>query len=189
MDIRGKYGIYARLNGTLYTLTGNTRGATFANGSATPLVVYCMNAPSDTGKCNFPVEGILNIKRGRVTLSGAPGAFASPGKIAAKFCLKAVIDDPDNPGQYLTMDECYLKFSEYGQWLDLNAALMPFKRIGAPGTTASSVQLLIDTANSEFSVDDFNLQSEYVGQMCMPMVEFEIDAGAGICDIDNHILY
>lgn len=189
MDIRGKYNIYARLNGTLYTLTGNARAATFVNGSATPLDIYSMNAPSDTGKCIFPVEGILNIKRGRITLSGAPGAIASPGKIAAKFCLKAVINDPDNPGQYLTMDECYLKFSDYGQWLNLNAALNPFKRKAAPGTNENSVMLLIDTANSEFSIDDFNLQSDYVGQMCMPMVEFEIDAGAGIWDIDNHILY
>lgn len=188
-----KYFISAQLPGS-YEFANNNRQANFTLMQTVPgtheaLTPICFNSPSLDGHVIFPIETKITIKRARLVPSGGFGIHASPGKIAGKFFLDVVNENTDD-GSFDAFDQVSLKFNDWGQWIDTDVILKPFKRMNTHESNrdATIVLLGVQTDYSKFYVDDYNLQSAYENETFYPVLEMEIES-AGLWDTDAHTLF
>lgn len=171
--IQGKYSLYAFPTNSSYTLTGNARSASFGvNAPAVELVTKCISAPDGNNAVSFAVENKITIKRFRVRMNGAPGIQAGVNHIAAKF--KLIFGRIDSDNNLKIYDSVWIEAPNFGEWVDAELLVEPYKRTGGD-SAFDFMQIIIDTDNSIFYVDDFNLQDDYIGQGITPIIEMEIE--------------
>ena len=188
--IRGKKYLLQANTQSSYTLTGSNRNATFDIGNQDKVISAYVLA---NDVIVSPVKGFLNyenlctIKRARLIPSGAYGARPGPVSMAARLNIAVVagidgkkIDNTD--GDTLTTFALY--FENWDEWTEFNINVEPFK------TEIDWDEYLHDVEKKPcsfkilehaqfFSIDDYNIQSAYIGQDIYPIIDFEIDT-AGI---------
>lgn len=185
-NIANKYCISAKLNAQ-YTFTGNDRDADFTIASPdVPLDLSCTSS-STTAYVKPLYDCILNIKRVRIVSAGAPGLQRPELHRAANFNLS--VASADENGIYTNLDSVIIKIDNWNERSDVNHALRPFKThfnfTDAQVNQHKPVTLFARYMNSEFYLDDYNLQSAYVGQTFTPYLEMEIET-AGMVETSQY---
>ena len=176
--IAGTYNITIALSNAQYTFTGNDRAAQFTPSSPDVLnPAYCSQLNAQQAVAGL-YETEIRIKRARVISSGAPGLQAPEGLRACQLLLSLAKQDGTNE-----FDSIFLKINNWNEWTDINGTLSPSK--GAEPAlwddVCKPVFFFIKYLNTYFNVDDYNLQSAYIGQTFKPILELEIDT-AGMVD-------
>lgn len=185
IDICGLYTVSAIIPNAEYEFAGNNRAATFTGGDDNAVLqMVCFNAPSLSGSFSFPKNGKITIKRARIIAEGAEGARNAPGELAGKFFLAAVISDLPNKIQ----DSVMLKFARWGEWVDANVAIEPYKE-KQPAGVWDYCHMGVFSYGNEFTVDDYDVSTAFIGQKMGVRLEMVIDCGAGLYDGDEHIVY
>lgn len=181
-----------------YTLTGANRHATFDIGNQDKVIGAFVLA---NDVIISPVKGYLNyenlctIKRARLIPSGAYGVRPGPASLAARLNIAVVagidgkkLDNTD--GDTLTSFSLY--FENWDEWTEFNINVEPFKtevnwdEYQHDADKKPCSFKILEHAQF-FSVDDYNLQSAYIGQDIIPFIDFEIET-AGIVLQDGTIL-
>lgn len=188
--IRGKKYLLQANTQCSYTLTGSNRNATFDIGNQDKVIDTFVMA---NDVIISPVKGFLNcenlctIKRARLVPSGAYGARPAPVSVAGRINIAVVagidgkkLDNSD--GDTLAVFALY--FENWDEWTDFNINVEPFKtKINwdeyQHDADKKPCSLKILEHAQFFSIDDYNIQSAYIGQDVCPMIDFEIDT-AGI---------
>lgn len=186
-EIRSKYVVYSFLPIT-YTLTGNNRHGKFSfDDTQDEITLKAQNAPSE------PVYGVqlvaqndVTIKRARIVPRGGAGLLASPGTLAGQLFLNAYTKDADN--NRITLDSVHLDFLQWDEWENVNAVLKPYKNTGSAEDLPRECGVFISGAAAKFTADDFNIQSDFVGQGVQALIELEIET-AGLSDSDTHEIF
>lgn len=196
--IRGKNYLLQANTQCSYTLTGANRNATFDIGNQDKVVDAFVMA---NDVIISPVKGFLNyenlctIKRARLLPSGAYGARPSPMSVAARLNIAVVagiggkkLDNTD--GDTLAVFALY--FENWDEWTDFNINVEPFKtevdwdEYQHDADKKPCSFKILEHAQF-FSIDDYNIQSAYIGQDIYPIIDFEIDT-AGIVLQDGTII-
>ena len=188
--IRGKKYILQANTQCSYTLTGANRNATFDIGNQDKVIDAFVLA---NDVIISPVKGFLNyenlctIKRARLIPSGAYGARPGPVRMAARLNIAVVagidgkkLDNTD--GDTLTTFALY--FENWDEWTEFNINVEPFKtevdwdEYQHDADKKPCSFKILEHAQF-FSIDDYNIQSAYIGKDIYPIIDFEIDT-AGI---------
>ena len=184
--IRGKkYLLWANTQCS-YKLTGANRQATFDIGKQDKVIDTFIMA---NDVVISPVKGFLNyenlctIKRARLVPSGAWGAHPAPVSVAGRLSIAVVagidgkkLDNTD--GDTLTVFSLY--FENWDEWMEFNINVEPFKtevnwdEYQHDADKKPCSFKILEHAQF-FSIDDYNIQSAYIGQDVHPMIDFEID--------------
>lgn len=188
--IRGKNYILQANTQCSYTLTGANRNATFDIGNQDKVIGAFVLA---NDIIISPIKGFLNyenlciIKRARLVPSGAYGARPSPATLAARLNMAVVagidgkkLDNTD--GDTLALFSLY--FEHWDEWTEFSINVEPFKTVVnwdeyQHDADKKPCSFKILEHAQFFSVDDYNIQSAYIGQDITPFIGFEIDT-AGI---------
>ena len=188
--IQGRYLMRAVIPET-YTLTSNNRNAVVTTTQTNVLDTYNFTKQFNftAGDC-FYFENTINIKRARIYAAGGEGIRAAADGTEAASLRLAVKQLLDGSGPNLARYS--LKFPEWGKWYDINAEINPFDAQNVDPWTGTHAdkkpcRLAIEDT-SAFSIDDFNVQSDYVLQDIIPVLELEI-LTAGIIDMQGGRLY
>lgn len=187
-EIAGKYSLFSFLPVT-YTLTGNDRQGRFNFDSSNP--VLNMKAKNGLGVqtdgVQIPIENSFKITRARIIPRGAAGLLASPNTLAGEFYLRVGQLDENNVFQYA--DWAYLQFTQWGQWENFNKVIKPFKNANTYNMDLTSVKFAIDMYTGRyFTCDDFNIQSDFVGQGVQALLELEAET-AGMIDWTSKAIF
>lgn len=177
--IQGKYDIFAYIPNASYTFTGNDRNATFGiSDFSGELDLRCLNCPTtQNAKVSVPVENDVTIKRVRMWPCGAYGLQNSPLKMAAGMALLMGRGDSSD---FKIYDYTALVVPNWGEWFNVNLKISPYRRIDNDDSY-NYIGFAIDADETEFSLDDFNIQSDFIGQVVTPALEMEIEtAGLAI---------
>lgn len=186
--IAGKYNLAFAISNAQYTFTDNDRDAVFYpsspnvvnSASCTQLNVQTTAAPM--------YENEIRILRARIISSGAPGVEPPEGKRAAQVLLRLCTND-------LSKEFCllFLKFRKWNEWTEINGVMRPFETphifTDAEITIHKPVYFSVAYANTYFQLDDYNLQSAYVGQTFTPILEMEVDCAGGLIEEANHNIF
>lgn len=156
------YRVYAVLDSS-YTFTGSARQASFGVAANAALECHALSfALSD--KVQFK-GGQFRIVRARLLASGALGLAPGKEKIAGKVKLKFVTGGEDASGSF------ELSFAKWDEWVNQDL------RIGVKDSVVGKdCELEVIKNSTTFTCDDFNVDSAYVGQTVVPMLELEIEA-------------
>lgn len=172
-----------------YELTGSNRNATFDINVDQVLNLFVL--ANDV--IISPIKGFLNyenyfrIKRARIYASGGEGVRPALNSLAARinFSVVAGLNGKklDNTaGDVLASFALY--FEKWDEWENFDIKVEPFKTDvnwdeyqHEPDKKPCSL-IMLEHAQF-FSVDDYNIQSPYIGQTIYPYIHFEIDT-AGI---------
>lgn len=188
--IRGKkYLLWANTQCS-YTLTGANRQATFDIGNQDKVIdtfVMANNVVISPVKGFLNYENLCTIKRARIIPAGACGARPAPVSVAARLNIAVVagidgkkLDNTD--GDTLAVFALY--FENWDEWTEFNIDVEPFKKEinwdeYQHDADKKPCSLKILEHAQFFSIDDYNIQSAYIGQDVHPMIDFEINT-AGI---------
>lgn len=176
-EIQGKYLLYCFITNSSYTLTGADRAGNFGiTGTAQELDVEAISANNANPAIVCNIENLLTIKRIKIEANGGPGIQAGVNHFAAKFDLMLGRDDGN--GNFVVYDKRKVNIPNWGEWFDLNLTLKPWKKL-YNDSTFNFLAFSIDPATAAFYVDDFNIQSDYVGQGITPILYMEAET-AGI---------
>jgi hypothetical protein len=194
-NIAGKYFTRLIIPDTEYTFTNDAaaRNANFSPSTTGDEIVnlYATNSDALNAPVLLPVQNRFNINRVRLVSSGAPGlqpGNASPF-LAGKITLGVGIEDPDNPGAVLVLDNIHITITRWDAWEDCKKALTPFRNMADINLSGYiSVKFFVLKNDCSFWCDDYNLQSEYTGEKTKPILEMEVDT-AGLLDTLNHVLF
>ena len=155
--------IYAKIP-TSYTFTGNARQATFGVSENAPLETHVLSyAGADAVRFK---RSNVRIVRARLVPSGAAGLMPAKEKIAARLQLSFVTQGQDNGGAPFTMS--------FYKWGELEQQEIS---TGMPGSDGDVCELAINASGTEFTCDDYNVDSAFVGQSFVPILELEIECG------------
>lgn len=144
----------------IYTFTSNDRDASFSPSSAANLDFYVVSNYAGDSKVKFLRKNPLRITRARLLSTGAPGVQVPAGEIAAS--IKLNFNSQGN-----TLPEFTLALSEWNVWEEKTVSL----DMGSAGDCQLSIK-----SSSEFNVDDFNIQEDFVGQAFTPVLELEVES-------------
>lgn len=185
-EIAGKYNISIVTNAQ-FTYNDNNRDAQFVPPSVDVLAqAYCVQN-NTSGYALCPYDANIIIKRARIVPSGGYGTQPPEKKRAAQVYLKLVKSD------FTELDTRLLKFPSWGEWYDINATLRPHKTettwTAAEITQYKPVQFCIGYALTYFNVDDYNIQSAYKSQTMTPILEMEIESGAGMIESAQYNIF
>lgn len=120
----------------------------------------------------------LFVKKARILTLGAPGLSPSAiSTLAAKILIVGrELDDinSDPVGGFS------FGLSLYNEWQDLNIEFLPIKK-------NENYYLSIDSQYTKMWIDDYNLQSAYIGQPFRPVLEMIVDT-SGVIDNGGNIV-
>lgn len=178
-NIIGRYHLRAVINAS-YQFTGNNRAASFVYPNLSDeLILSCVNAPQGQTAL-LTGQASATIKRARLISAGAPGlSTPNDGTPAASIWLSLT-------SNYGTGQEIFkLRFSNWNEWEETDIELEPYKYISSWTSSAAAgnyaVKVNIEQQpDTEFNLDDFNIQADYVGETFTPVLELEIMT-AGMC--------
>ena len=167
-QIYGNYIIQSNLtaNFPVYNFTGNNR-----NANRSPIdsdVNFVCNSVGTNVDVNFITQNKIFIKRARILTPGSEGLRAGLNSSAAALFFTAIEKDGllDN-NHYLC-----LKFSRFNEWENFNFFYEPYF-----GNILKTEECRFKLAlqPSGFDIDDYNIQSAYIGQPLSLKLEMEID--------------
>lgn len=187
-NIAGRYGLTINITNAQYTFTDNNRNAQFTQTSPDIVVpANCVQVNYYGAQALGCGESNFVIKRARVISSGAPGLQPPELKRAAQINLALCKQDGT------TLDSVILKLQNWNEWTDVNATLRPYKN--NPSWSAieinqhKPVYFSPRYLNSYFNVDDYNLQSAYVGEKVSPILELDVEATGGMIESYNYDIF
>lgn len=167
-QIYGNYIIKSNLtaNFPVYHFSGNNR-----NGNRSPnvpFVNFTCNSIGSNADVNFITQNKIYIKRARLITPGCEKLRAGLNSRAAALVFSAIEKDGilDN-NHYFT-----LQFSRFNEWEKFNFFYEPYYG-KILKTEECSFKLALDP--SYFNIDDYNIQSAYIGQPLSLWLEIEID--------------
>lgn len=189
--IKGKYNVLSAPAFTSgYTFTGNNRDAEISPESAFMLSVLTGDYSPDYGldvDVNFVYNNLININKVRVNSKGAPGLKSSVLYAAQLFikviCGRYGLKKDSTPGDVLFTFGFIIP--RWNEWVETKLCIKPFE---SNVNIDKSQYDLIDgklpvcfgtLSESEFKIDDYNIQSAYIGETFTPSIEFQIDT-AGV---------
>lgn len=189
--IKGKYNVLsAPAFSSGYTFTGNNRDAEISPNSEFMLSVLTGDYSPDYGletDVNFIYDNLINIKRIRVNSKGAPGLRSSVFYASQLFinviCGRLGQKKDETPGDVLFTFGFIIP--RWNEWINTSLCVKPFE---SNVNIDKSQYDLIDgklpvcfgtLSESEFKIDDYNIQSAYIGETFTPSIEFEIET-AGV---------
>lgn len=185
--ILGKYILRASLEDftTGFTFTGANRQTVLNLGSSTMLSFDCSDIKrnNDTSALSFNSNAVLKIRRARIVTTGAAGLRSALGYKAAQIFLTAH-DSNDIASDAL--GNCCVSLDNYNEWENVNVDFMPWTHSNENYFMAASNS--IGLQNAFLSVDDFNVQADYVGQTFKPYLEIEVDTAGGMFNIRQEIV-
>lgn len=127
-----------------------------------------MNNSAITGNVYFIRDNVLKIKRAKIVTIGADGLRGGFDILGANNIAQIILNAVEINDLSATYGEFSLSFNRYNEWEDFNAEFMPNKN--APQKYALSVDGI-----SDISVDDYNIQSAYLGQGFKSKLILDID--------------
>lgn len=131
------------------------------------------NAGATLNPVLFNPEKTLVIKRARIVTPGSVGLGAANGKkCAVLYMLTAQgLGEP----LYSVGDYFALQFSAYNEWALMNISLdSPY--ISSGSSLGMAIEVSHDGNSSYMTVDDYNLQSVYVGKKLQAYLEIEVES-------------
>lgn len=167
-QIYGNYTISSNLtaNFPVYNFTGNNRNAN--RSPNVPTVNFVCSSVGDKVDVNFITQNKIYFKRARLITPGCEGLRAGLNALAASLVFSAIEKDGvlDNNHSFT------LNFKRFNEWENLNFFYEPyFGKILK--TEECSFRLALPP--SGFNIDDYNIQSAYIGQPLSLWLEMEID--------------
>ena len=179
---------------TEHEFAGNDRNATFApSDSGNKFVTaYATNSVALNAPVLLPIEGEFKIKRVRLVGVGAECLKPGTGSpyLAGKIAIGCGIEDPENPPAVLLLDVINITVTRWGEWEETNKILRPFKNMSALDLSSYiAAQLFVSLNTTEFYCDDYDIGDAFVGQTVKPLLEMEVDAGAGLYDTMDKVLF
>lgn len=194
-SIAGKYFTRFLVPDTEYEFTDDA-GARNANFSPSTsgnefVNLYATNSVALNAPVLLPTQNEFKINRVRLVPVGAdklqPGN-ASPF-LAGKISFGVGVEDPDNPGAVLHLDEIHLTITRWGEWEECNKVLRPFRNISDVNiNNYINVFFYVYKNDCSFWCDDYNIQGAYKGEKTRPILEMEVNT-AGLADTINHVLF
>lgn len=188
------YFVRALVPDTEYEFAGNDRNATFApsNSGNKFVTAYATNSDALNAPILLPLQGEFKIKRVRLVGVGAECLKPGTGSpyLAGKIAIGCGIEDLDNPPAVLPLDVINLTVTRWGEWEETNKVLQPFKNMSDLNLSSYiAAQLFLNLDVSEFYCDDYDISASFVGEKVKPLLEMEVDAGGGLYDTLNHVLF
>lgn len=167
-QIYGNYIISANLtaNFPVYRFTGNNRNGNMSPND--PNVNFNCNSVGSNVSVNFVTQNKIYIKRARLITPGCEGLRPGLNADAARLVFSAIEKDGvlDNEHSFT------LEFKRFNEWENFNFFYEPyFGKILK--TEECSFRLALPP--SGFNIDDYNIQSAYIGQPLSLWLEIEID--------------
>lgn len=167
-QIYGNYIIRSNLtaNFPVYNFTGNNRNANMS--PINPDINFICNSVGANVDVNFITQNKIFIKRARLLTPGCEGLRAGLNSSAAALFFTAIEKDGvlDNHHYFC------LKFSRFNEWENFNFFYEPyFGKI----LKTEEYSLKLALPPSSFDIDDYNIQSAYIGQPLSLALEMEID--------------
>lgn len=169
--ISGSYLIQTAQYVSSYILTGQTR-----SGKAEETVIIDSNwLDMSNGSLNdryldFQTKNKLHITAVKITAKGGDGLRPSPSKNAGIFQL--VFKGADNTKFYGPIFE----IGKFNEWQETDDIIEPFKH------KLKGDKYGISFSYPEFNIDDYNIQSAYVGKPVFFIVEMKIKTAGIILD-------
>lgn len=182
MEIAGKYNLSFVLNSCRYQLTGNNRNA-FVSPPTPPGERFFGAICSQINKWSISArpkyENVFKILRARIIPSGAEGLRAPEGMPAG--IVNFEITDDNNT----VYSKIFLRLMKWGEWEDINVDLMPFEKEGfSDEAKKNSLAYNIFYQVTKFNIDDYNIQSAYIGEYVTPVLQLEVKT-AGMVNYDS----
>lgn len=167
-QIYGNYIIQSNLtaNFPIYKFNGNNRNASISPNNTS--VNFVCNSVGANVDINFITQNKIFIKRARLLTPGCEKLRAGFNSRAAQLFFKAIEKDGvlDNNHYFC------LAFSRFNEWEDFNFFYEPyFDNL----LKAEECLFKMELPPSSISIDDYNIQSAYIGQPISLWLEMEID--------------
>lgn len=175
-EVAGRYNCNAEIKNSEYTFTGTDRDASFSpTGDNQRLILSCSQNPLiylprqyDTG---FIYGTKVFVKKARVISRGAPGLRTTRNTAAEiELFIRTFSGD-------IITDSKGLYFVNWNEWINVNAVfdcwLDPLVDDGSNKNAFLSFG--VEHTRTYFAVDDYNIQSAYIGQKFFPELELEIE--------------
>lgn len=167
-QIYGTYIICSNLtaNFPVYNFTGKNRNANMS--PTVPTVNFICSSVGSNVDVNFITQNKIYIKRARLLTPGCEKLRAGLNSSAAALVFSAIEKDGviDNNHSFT------LNFKRFNEWENFNFFYEPyFGKILK--TEECSFRLALPP--SGFNIDDYNIQSAYIGQPLSLFLEMEID--------------
>lgn len=176
-EVAGRYNCNAEIRNSEYTFTGNNRDASFSpTGDNQRLTLACSQNPLlflprqyDTG---FVYGTKVFIKKARIISRGAPGLRTTKNTAAEiELFIRTFSGD-------VIADARGLYFVNWNEWTNIDTVfdcwIDPSMDDGSNKNAFLSFG--VDHSRTYFYVDDYNIQSAYIGQKFFPELELEIEA-------------
>lgn len=202
--VNGNYTICSNLdfsnNGTptpAYQFAGNNRNASFTGHVPDKIMeTVCTSTDLGGGYAAFNANAEIRIKKARLNADGACGLQCAPGKLAGRFYLGvrqgATGYKPDGVTPSAELAVVELKFKNWGEWVDIDGVLRPYEGNADdwsdyPLGGVHLCRLVFKYLNSNFTCDDYNANSAYLGQDLTPTLELQIDVPGIYSSLDGKI--
>lgn len=182
-SIAGKYNISMDLTPYQYEFTGNNRNA-LINKSAPDFVIagaLCSQINNASTSVRPRYDNVFTITRARLISSGAPGLRTPEGRIAG--VINFTLIDENNTKD---LSRVFLRIREWNEWEEINVDLFPFNTelIFNDEETKHALSYKIAYTATNFRVDDYNIQSVYIGQTFTPILQLEVKT-SGMVNYDS----
>lgn len=174
--------IFLASTGVDYEFTGADDSVTF---SPTADVVLDGIDTFKTGK-GIVISGLHKffIRRARISSPKAVGLDAGAETAATiVFKLCKIVEGVVSGDPYA---EFTITFSKWNEWEEKSVIVEPINV--SDGTEFRPCQFVIAETGTEFNVDDFNIQSDYVGTEFTPSVELEIIDGTILDSVTGEVV-
>jgi len=162
-----------------YTLTGSAATATIT----LPTDKTLSTARLDNGgaRNTFISAAVENvIKKAKISLGGA-GKVLSRVQLSGMISIDVKIDSSESQsGTDVLISSILLKIGEWGEWEEKNIPI-DFSSVTTESWSSfyrdsKPVRLVIDHTVTEFKLEDFNIQEDFVGESLDIFIELGIDA-------------
>ena len=174
-NILGKYTLTANLDDFFnnYQLTGNNRNAQITGSQDVGLTFEMKFAKGDSilRTVNFISANKIKIERVRLITPGCKGLRASPNQPAAN--LNFISIGGGDSGKKL-----FIQIQNFNEWEKVNCDYWTFESIDS-----YNYRFNLEYANGStvLNIDDYNIDTPYVGESVHAILEMEIDT-AGLYD-------
>lgn len=178
--IKGVYTVRAGLSAVVngYAFAGNNRNSQLVASDSQMLTFRCddIRVPLNN-TCSFISNNNMRIKRARIVTNGAAGLRPSVNNKAANILLvgRALNDITSQD-----LGSIYLGFDFFNEWQEIDASFLPTK-------VNDNFYFSFDKSYTRLTIDDYNIQDEYIGESFNAVLEMIIDT-AGILDNNGGIV-
>lgn len=179
--IQGVYRLGANLTGNFptYNLNGNDRNA---NNNATSVDVnFSILDQASNSDARFRTQNTHRIKRARIVTNGCEGLRAGVNAFAMTITLVAYDSVNNITGTKYAM----LKFLKFNEWTNFDIFFKAFEDDLIKDAEKFVFRLVPQVTN--YNIDDFNIQADYIGQPVSFYLEMEIDS-AGVYNSNGELV-